>query len=162
MQYGILIGRFQPLHNGHQTIIDEIIDDGLIPIIFIGSSNRKNERNPLSYEQRVSLFQIAYHGILTFPLPDRRMDGDWVIQIANILSSVNIGFNQCKLYFYGKDGDFDITYLVETWFEIYKPVSKMPNISATQIRENPEGNMSNMHFSVHNAYMRMINKPINN
>ncbi len=158
MQYGILIGRFQPLHSGHQTIINEIIDDGLTPIIFIGSSNIRNQRNPLSYWQRFTLLQIAYPGILTFPLPDRHLNGDWANQLVHVLRDININFNECKLYFYNKLGDFDITPLVENWFEVYRPVSKMPDICATAIRNNPRECMNSMHFGVYKRYMQMIGK----
>lgn len=159
MQYGILIGRFQPLHIGHQTIINEIIDDGRIPIIFIGSSNVCNEKNPLSYRQRVKLLNVAYPGILTLPLPDQTLNCDWANQLVRILTDINIDlqYNDFRLYFYNKEGDFDITPLVRNWFKVYRPVSKIPNISASQIRNDLDTYKFYMSPKVYAHYITMIN-----
>lgn len=37
MKYGILVGRLQPLHAGHQHLIDTIIADDREPIITLGN-----------------------------------------------------------------------------------------------------------------------------
>lgn len=153
MQYGIIIGRFQPLHLGHQTIINEIINDGLQPIVLIGSSNKKDVKNPLSYVQRARLIQMVYPAIITLPLPDRTFNGVWACQIIEILRNINVDFQNCRLYYYGKKGDFDITPLVENWFKPYRPVSEMPDISASQIRYDPFKYARFMDDKVHKQFL---------
>ena len=39
MKYGIFLGRFAPWHKGHQYVLDQITNDGLEPIILVGSAN---------------------------------------------------------------------------------------------------------------------------
>lgn len=157
MQYGIIIGRFQPLHFGHQTIINEIINDGLQPIVLIGSSNKKDKvKNPLSYVQRVKMIHTVYPAIITLPLPDRVFNGVWASQIVEILSNIGIYFENCRLYYYGKEGDFDITPLVENWFKPYRPVSKMPDICASQIRHDPLAYTNFMDGRVHKQFISYL------
>ena len=54
--------RAQPFHLGHQAIINEILLDGLTPIIILGSSNydRDLDKNPLTFEQRRYLIKTIY------------------------------------------------------------------------------------------------------
>ena len=61
-KYGVYIGRFQPLHLGHQAVINEILLDGLTPLIVLGSSNanRNREKNPLNVQERKNLFYKVY------------------------------------------------------------------------------------------------------
>jgi len=64
-KYGIFMGRMQPFHLGHQAVINEILLDGLIPVIVLGSSNldRDLTKNPLTFEQRKELIQLVYPNI---------------------------------------------------------------------------------------------------
>lgn len=62
-KFGMVIGRFQPFHFGHEHIINEIILDGKTPIVLITSDNYKNpERNPLSFLQRMTLIETVFPG----------------------------------------------------------------------------------------------------
>ena len=70
-KFGIFNGRLQPFHMGHQAIINEILLDGLTPIIVLGSSNenRDRDKNPLSFSQRKQLIRQVYpntHMIFVF------------------------------------------------------------------------------------------------
>jgi len=64
-KFGLVNGRFQPFHRGHQEIINEILLDGLIPIIVLGSSNHNRDigKNPLTYAQRKELIRLVYPNI---------------------------------------------------------------------------------------------------
>lgn len=140
MQYGILIGRFQPLHKAHQSIIDEIMHDGRKPIIFIGSSNKSDEKNPFSYAERASIIHSIYGGeIITLPLPDNESDFVWAQQVWGTLRAMDILEKECWIYHYLKEGDFDISelfpqfrFLFPHYPEIYQ------GLSATKIRNEPE------------------------
>jgi len=59
-KYGIFIGRCMPFHNGHNSIIQEIIRDGKKPIFILGSTNKKDERNPLSFDDRKYIISKVY------------------------------------------------------------------------------------------------------
>jgi len=64
-KFGLINGRFQPFHKGHQEIVNEIMLDGLIPIIVLGSSNRNRDKlkNPLSYSQRKKLIRKVFPNV---------------------------------------------------------------------------------------------------
>jgi cytidyltransferase-like protein len=64
-KYGMFIGRCQPFHKGHQEIINEILLEGLIPIIVLGSSNdnRDKHKNPLTYAQRKELIRTVFPNV---------------------------------------------------------------------------------------------------
>ena len=64
-KFGLMIGRFQPFHRGHQEIINEILLEGLTPIIFLGSSNEDRDKlkNPLTYAQRKELIRLVYSNV---------------------------------------------------------------------------------------------------
>lgn len=60
-KYGLVVGRFQPFHYGHQHIINEVLLDGRIPIVCIGDDLGKDViRNPLTFEQRIELIKRIY------------------------------------------------------------------------------------------------------
>ena len=142
MQYGILIGRFQPLHKAHQSIIDEIMHDGRKPIIFIGSSNKSDEKNPFSYAERAAMIHDIYGGnVLTLPLADHEDDHIWASWVCSALARANILVDDCLIYYFLKEDDFNISKLLPefrfkrpTYPEIYGL------ISASNIRDDPQGN----------------------
>lgn len=57
---GLLIGRFQPFHNGHLFLINKALEKVDRLIVGIGSANRINEKNPLSYEQRRKILETVF------------------------------------------------------------------------------------------------------
>lgn len=106
MKYGILIGRFQPFHKGHEAIINKIKEDGRTPIVFIGSSQEsKTERNPYSFEERRDIIKAAVGSdISVLPLPDYPAnDAEWAAHIIKEASS----FGDFKIYYHAKASDLD-------------------------------------------------------
>ena len=90
----LVVGRFQPIHIGHEAIINKALELSNKLIIFIGSSDKKNEiDNPFSYEFRKSMIELIYQdeiekGIIKiYPLKDIGVGnvfawGDYVINEA--------------------------------------------------------------------------------
>ncbi|MBI4080305.1 MAG: nicotinamide-nucleotide adenylyltransferase [Candidatus Levybacteria bacterium] len=54
---GLLVGRFQPFHNGHLYLIKKAFTFVDALIIGIGSVNTHDKNNPLSYEDRETLMR---------------------------------------------------------------------------------------------------------
>ena len=71
-QLGILVGRFQTMHLGHEQMIQTAIDLCEEAAVFIGSSQESGtSKNPLSYELRRQLLQNVFGSRLhIYPLPD--------------------------------------------------------------------------------------------
>lgn len=135
---GIMVGRFQTLHSGHEFMIDKAIELCDEVGIFVGSSQESGtNKNPFSYEMRKSLLEAIYgNSIKIYPLPDIGVGntakwGDYVMQ--NVLDCFG---RYPDLVVSGKEsrrtewlsGDFD-----KTITEIFVP--KTIEISASQMRE---------------------------
>lgn len=57
---GVLLARFQPLHNGHMKIIKDMLDNNKEIYLFIGSANLKHtERNPYDINVRNVLLRMS-------------------------------------------------------------------------------------------------------
>ncbi|MBQ7669583.1 MAG: adenylyltransferase/cytidyltransferase family protein [Clostridia bacterium] len=69
---GVIVGRFQGLHEGHETVIDAATAICDIVGIFIGSSQESGTaNNPFSYETRRGMIERVYgEKVKIFPLPD--------------------------------------------------------------------------------------------
>lgn len=72
---GVLIGRFQPFHNGHLGIIEDAITAGITRIkIFVGSANRQRTlKNPFKYKERSFMIMRAMF---------ERFDGDGSLKLV--------------------------------------------------------------------------------
>ena len=75
---GLYVGRFQPIHIGHESIIRKMLDECDTVIIAIGSAQESGtERNPFTFEQRADLIiNVFYQYIISgrmsvIPLRDR-------------------------------------------------------------------------------------------
>lgn len=58
---GLVIGRFQPLHKGHEALIRQAIEDCVHVTVGIGSSKAKQSvRNPFTFEERERMLRAAF------------------------------------------------------------------------------------------------------
>ncbi|MBD9511560.1 NUDIX domain-containing protein [Ensifer sp. ENS10] len=82
--YGIFIGRFQPLHIGHEAVIRGALERVETLIVVVGSSLlAANPKNPFSFAERQAMFaRVFQHELSTgrmvlVPLYDYEHDHDW-------------------------------------------------------------------------------------
>lgn len=143
--YGIIVGRFQHIHVGHEKLINIGLKLCNKILIFIGSANQiPSSRNPYSYEYRKALIEIIYkkdiekEKIIILPLNDfsdsNLLTPEWgryVLENAKIALGK---YPNCIIY--GKDKDIfkcfskeDIRNLSEVYVD-----RESLSISATQIR----------------------------
>ena len=84
MTAALFIGRFQPFHNAHLTVIKQILKENDKIIIVIGSSNESNTRlNPFSLMERKNMItsvlkanKIKNYRIIA--IPDVYNDKKWI------------------------------------------------------------------------------------
>jgi len=146
-QVGIILARFQPLHNGHMELIKKAYKENEEIYIFIGSSDKYNKRNPIPFQTRRKLVRAAIREegmnmhINILPLPDlygeHNDSYDWGFYLyANVVRTINQP--SFKLY-YGDSID-----KISTWFpkairEEYVYIQHVNRnemqISSTMIRE---------------------------
>lgn len=84
---GILVGRFQMLHTGHEMMIRTALATCRRVALFVGSSQESGtEKNPFSYELREKMLRTMFgSSIEIYPLPDIGVGnngtwGDYVLQ----------------------------------------------------------------------------------
>ncbi|MDD1723788.1 MAG: nicotinamide-nucleotide adenylyltransferase [Methanospirillum sp.] len=83
---GLYIGRFQPYHNGHQYIINQITKETDELIIGIGSAQLSHEpSDPFTAGERVLMITSALHNISSplyvIPVEDINRNALWVAHI---------------------------------------------------------------------------------
>lgn len=96
-----VVGRFQPLHNGHIELIKQAIElsEGGYTVIFIGSADKvQDARNPFTYVQRTDMIMKSladYAGLYSIhALHDKPSDDDWLRQIEYILNIINTSLDK--------------------------------------------------------------------
>lgn len=130
-KYGMILGRFQPFHYGHQHIVNEVLLDGLTPIIFIGDDSGDNKtRNPLSYFQRKELIQLIYPNteIIFIQLYDKNNWTDWFDSIGHLaVGHSGRHRHELMLYYNNKEQDrydhfeaYGKEYINKFYTEIFK------------------------------------------
>lgn len=60
---GVILARFQPIHNGHLALIEKAFKENNRVLIFIGSIDKINSRNPIPWKirERLVLESLADH-----------------------------------------------------------------------------------------------------
>lgn len=108
---GLILGRFQILHKGHEYIINKALELCEEVLILIGSSDKSNTiDNPFDYETRKGMLDLIYEDRVKIePLPDLGVGnvnawGDYVIDNATKYN----GMPDCIIY--------GIESKCETWF----------------------------------------------
>lgn len=113
---GLIVGRFQHIHIGHQKLIDAGLKLTDKLLVFIGNANSPiGTRNPYNYEYRKSLIEIIYKEeikkgkLIVEPLYDYRAPfaltpewGDYVLNEAKTILG-----QKPELIIYGKDKDIN-------------------------------------------------------
>jgi bifunctional NMN adenylyltransferase/nudix hydrolase len=133
MKLAIVIGRFQPLHLGHMSLIDKAQKEADKVLILIGSSRQLPDyKNPFSHEERLTLIQDVYSAstdLIIRPLPDAPSDDEWISNVIGEVLSIEEDPTEVLLLTHEKDEDFYRT----TFLFPVETVKDVP-ISATIIR----------------------------
>ncbi|MBX9884036.1 MAG: bifunctional nicotinamide-nucleotide adenylyltransferase/Nudix hydroxylase [Novosphingobium sp.] len=87
--FGVFIGRFQPLHIGHEHVITRTLESVERLIVLVGSANvARDPRNPFTYAEREAMLrsafrhEIAQGRLIIAPIDDRLYsDTAWVAQV---------------------------------------------------------------------------------
>lgn len=87
----VVIGRFQPIHNGHLELIEKAQGLAENVICLIGSSySSKTIKNPFSYEERSELVHSIFPQIITAPIRDFLYDDSaWSAQVDKIIRTIS-------------------------------------------------------------------------
>lgn len=94
--YAVFIGRFQPLHLGHQHVIDTALKKAKRVIVLIGSADSSPSlRNPWSYDSRTFMFRAVYRDalksgrLILAPIFDHAYNDEaWVAQVQSTVNDI--------------------------------------------------------------------------
>jgi bifunctional NMN adenylyltransferase/nudix hydrolase len=88
------MGRFEPLHAGHQILLNKALMVADRVLVLIGSSNApRTIKNPFTYEERAQMVvqSVGTSEVMTAPLVDNPYsDDEWVKQVQDEIKSALI------------------------------------------------------------------------
>ena len=102
---GLVIGRYQPFHNGHLEIIREILNDPECDelVIAIGSAQESyTMNNPFTAGERIlmidrTLKNEGHANYLLIPISDLNRYAVWVAHVESLVPRINIIYTNNKL-----------------------------------------------------------------
>jgi bifunctional NMN adenylyltransferase/nudix hydrolase len=144
--YAVFIGRFEPFHNAHRSVIERALTLAAKVIVLVGSANKpRTTKDPFFYDERVvmirSAFEPAKASRLVFaPLRDfPQSDDRWVREVQRQVSLAIVGdhavMNAPKsvcLVGHFKDSSTDYLRMFPQWTLVEAPNHQQR--SATELR----------------------------
>lgn len=135
----VFIGRFQPFHVGHESVIREALNQAKEVIVVVGSSfAARNIRNPFTFEERKAMIKAVFpqETVKVVPVADYPYDdGKWIAAIQSLVSAT-MSFTpdpiNVALIGHKKDESSYYLNLFPRWDSI--SVASHDGINATEIR----------------------------
>jgi len=99
---GFYIGRFQPYHDGHHHMVEEIADQVDELVLGIGSAGDSHtERNPFTAGERVMMVtkSVAEFDLPTYvvPIEDLERNSVWVSHVQSMTPAFDVAFSNNPL-----------------------------------------------------------------
>ena len=102
---GLVIGRYQPFHNGHLEVVSEIMHDQDCQelIIAIGSAQESHTiENPFTAGERILMIDNALEeakldNYYLIPIPDINRYSVWVSHVESLVPSIDIVYTNNQL-----------------------------------------------------------------
>ncbi len=155
--FGVVIGRFQPFHKGHEHLVQSALDESQHVIIVIGSANiARSAKNPWTAEERVRMIKSTLcakdKALISFVMADDNPynDDQWARNLRHKVEDevLKIGNAACpnvhlfglrdfsvRLFAHRKDASSFYLDLFPKWdFTEISPV--LPNIHGAHIRDD--------------------------
>lgn len=107
LRVGLLVGRFQPFHNGHLAAVKFALKKVDYLYVVVGSAQRSHERdNPFTAGERISMIKSALdaNGVdparwMAVPIPDAESHSTWVASVEAMLPKFDVVFTNDALTF---------------------------------------------------------------
>lgn len=138
-QIGVLIGRFQPFHNGHALLLRQALETAQRVIIVLGTSfHARSPKNPFTWQERAAMIaatlsegdreRVSYVAVRDY-YDDRR----WAHAVQKAVTASAASSGKIVLVGYFKDSSSYYLNLFPHW-EL-RTVDNPPDIDATRIRQ---------------------------
>ena len=94
---GLVIGRFQPFHEGHRYLIEQIAEDVDGVVVGIGSAGQSHAaKNPFTSGERVGMVQPVLDEMdaktYLIPIPDIDQNAMWVKHVDTLCPAVGVAY----------------------------------------------------------------------
>ncbi|MFC7057559.1 nicotinamide-nucleotide adenylyltransferase [Halovenus salina] len=101
---GLVIGRFQPFHDGHAQLVAEIVDEVDELVFGIGSAGDSHTvRNPFTAGERIMMATKSIEAmdidttVYTVPIEDLNRNAVWVSHVESMAPRFDIAFSNNPL-----------------------------------------------------------------
>jgi nicotinamide-nucleotide adenylyltransferase len=107
LRVGLLIGRFQPFHNGHLNAVRFALKHVDYLFVIVGSAQRSHERdNPFTAGERIAMIKMALDASdvepsrwMAIPIQDADSHSVWVSSLRSMVPPFDIVFTNDSLTF---------------------------------------------------------------
>ena len=163
--HSFMIARFQPLHNGHKSIIDKMLKESENITIILGSAQESGtEKNPLTVSQRKQLIENLYgqkSNIKILSLNDIDCDIDaWYNHVMNFLKEKVPQFGFPNAYYCGDMENGHYYNKGEFKIEVVNRDEQLgfKKISATEIRDMIKNHKTDWKYYIPQENIKLIEK----
>lgn len=137
-EYGVYIARVNPMHLGHQAMIETLVEAfGDKHIVLIGSCNRPiSIRHLFNYRDRSAFVRAAVPNARILPLPDFEADNETWFQVHDDIFKA-LGFDARKVVYIGGCKE-DTEFLFENGRAVHivnRYNGPTLHVSASQVRD---------------------------
>jgi bifunctional NMN adenylyltransferase/nudix hydrolase len=132
----VFIGRFQPLHRGHQEVIERARKLSKNVLVLVGSAGvARSARNPFTFEERAAMIQNIYPDVIVEPVHDHTYnDNAWILEVQQIVADYVDGRDlKVGLIGHAKDHTSYYLKLFPDWAS--ENVEQVSPLNSTDIRE---------------------------
>lgn len=135
--FGVFVGRFSPMHLGHQLLIQKLLEEfGERHLILIGSCNHSiSFRHLFSYQDRCEFIRTIFPSARILGLPDFDDDNEWFRQLDDTMAIA--GIDPAQATFTGGCIE-DVSFFIERAraVRIFNRFNgETPRMSATEVRD---------------------------
>ena len=139
----VFIGRFQPFHQGHLSVIRAALKKTRMLIVLVGSANlARSPRNPFTFDERADqigrvLDDIGERArVSILPIADAPYnDAEWIARVQKAVGQATKPGDRIGLVGHSKDHSSYYLKLFPTWGAV-DVAERHAMINATQIRED--------------------------
>ncbi|MDR2689423.1 MAG: NUDIX domain-containing protein [Azoarcus sp.] len=134
----ILIGRFQPFHNGHAALLAAALEMGDEVLVVLGSAGQaRSARNPFTWEERAamiaaSLVEADAARVAFVPMRDFYDDSLWAAAVERALRA-RCGDKRIALVGFHKDASSDYLKCFPDW--AFVAMTRQGEVDATAVRQ---------------------------
>ncbi|PSH02266.1 MAG: hypothetical protein BRC26_01430, partial [Nanohaloarchaea archaeon QH_8_44_6] len=108
----VFLGRFQPMHRGHKKVIEDHRDEENFAVIIGSSGKSREQKNPLTAEEREKLIKACFPGLEILNLEDEDQDEEgnrkWLQKLKGLGIERVISQNSLVKELVNKDEDLEL------------------------------------------------------